>query len=89
MKIQFFFFINSILIYNTRNINLYKKSLSSRKLQESDTLITDTVTTFLGNTYKEVGSDTAEMKESTNYDDQPTNYSQSLLANYFLNKQAI
>lgn len=82
MKIQFFFFISSILIYNTRNINLYKKSVSSRKLQESDILITDTVTTVLGNTYKEVSSDTVEMKESTNYEYQSTNYSQSLLLGF-------
>jgi len=97
MKIQFFFFINSILIYSTRNINLYKKSVSSRKLQESNTsLVTDTVTSDLGSTYKEVGSDTVEIKESTNYEylstnyedqstkyeNQSTNYSQSLLLGF-------
>ena len=37
MRIILFLFINSILFYRCRNINIYGKFLNSRKLQEDDT----------------------------------------------------
>ena len=37
MRIILFLFINSILFYRCRNINIYEKFLNSRKLQEDDT----------------------------------------------------
>ena len=37
MRIILFLFINSILFYRCRNINIYEKVLNSRKLQEDDT----------------------------------------------------
>ena len=43
MKIILFLFINSILIYGSRNIDTYKKLFNSRKLGENDTIENDTI----------------------------------------------
>ena len=65
MKILLFLFINSILLCGSRNINLYKKFLNLRKLDEGDTSDNNSLTEEIDSTYEENYSELPTIWDST------------------------
>ena len=65
MKILLFLFINSILLNSSKNINVYKKFLYLRKLDEGDTSDNNSLTEEIESTYEENYTDLATIWNST------------------------
>ena len=65
MKILLFLFINSILLNSSKNINVYKKFLNLRKLDEGDTSDNNSLTEEIESTYEENYTDLATIWNST------------------------
>ena len=65
MKILLFLFINSILLNSSKNINVYKKFLNLRKLDEGDTSDNNSLTEEIDSTYEENYSELPTIWDST------------------------
>ena len=65
MKILLFLFIISILLNSSKNINVYKKFLNLRKLDEGDTSDNNSLTEEIDSTYEENYSELPTIWDST------------------------